>query len=101
MADPVVTHRVVLATGHSDAGSHTGVACQTELRHVGIIVVVDEVLADHRAGSGACWAGLPSRAGPVLRRGPVVVVEASGEDTNLVLVPFAVLNEEMATGIGP
>src|SRR5207248_11569049 len=101
MADPVVTHGVVLATGQIDTGSHTGVACDTELRHVGIIVVMDVVLADHRAGSGARWARLTSRAGPVLRRGPVVIVEASGEDTNLVLVPFAVLNEEMATGIGP
>src|SRR5205807_4403107 len=95
MADPVVNHGVVLASGQIDACSHTCVACETELRHVGIIVVMDRVLADHRAGRGSSWTRLTSRAGTVLRRGPVVVVEAIGEDTNLVLVPFAVLDDEM------
>ncbi len=100
MADPVVNHGVVLATDQQDAASHRCHACETELRHVGIIVIMDIVTADHRAGSGSRWTRLPSRAGPVLRRGPVVVVEAIGEDPHLVLVPFAVLNEQMTPGIG-
>src|SRR6266566_4319710 len=100
MADPVVNHGVVLAPKQLDADSYRCVAYDPELRHVGIIVVMDVVVADHRAGSVSRWALLPSRASPVLRRGPVVVVGASGEDTHLVLIPFAVLNEQMTPGIG-
>src|SRR5438874_7706464 len=100
MVDPVVNHGVVLASGQLDTYSHRCVACETELRHIGIIVVMDRVIADHRAGSGSRWAHLTSRAGPILRRGPVVVVEAIGEDTNPVLIPFAVLDDEVTTRIG-
>src|SRR5262245_33289706 len=97
MADPVVNHGVVLAAGQHNACADKCIVCETERRHIGIIVVMDKVVADHRAGSGSGWARLTSRAGSVLRRGPVVVVETIGEDTNPVLVPFAVLDDQMTT----
>src|SRR5258708_20662552 len=70
IADPVVNHGVVLATGQLDACSHRCRACDTELRHVGIIVFMDIILAVHRAGRGSSWPSLPTLPPPVLRRGP-------------------------------
>src|SRR5690348_14841155 len=56
---------------------------------------MDIVVADHCAGGGTGRTSFSIGASTVLRRGPVRVIEAVGDDASLVLVPLTVLYDQM------
>src|SRR4051812_30412299 len=69
--DPVAQHRIVAAAGDHDPGSERRGRGQ---RGAVVVVVVDVVVLDQRAGVGAGGPRAPVRTGTVLRGGGVVVV---------------------------
>src|SRR5213076_1081332 len=85
VGDLIVNDSVVLATSQFDASPHRGRTSDAELRHVGIVVVMDIVVPDYRAGRGSCWTGLAAGTSTVLWRGPVIVIEAIGDNASFVL----------------
>src|SRR5207237_7668293 len=65
-----------------------------------VVVVVDVVLAEERAGVAAGGALVAAGTGAVLRRRGVVVVLAVGHDAAGVLVPLRLLHDQVPAGVG-
>ena len=96
-ADPVPDDRVVAAAGDDHAGP-AGPTRRCRPRHVRVVVVVDEVVAEDRARAVPVGP-LRRRARAALRRRCVVVVLAVREDAGLVVVPLGVLDDQMAARV--
>src|SRR5262249_58431730 len=99
--DLVAQHGIVPTAGENHPRAHRAERRRAAARHVGIVVVVNVVLAEDRARVGAGGPLAVVRARPVLRRGGVVVVLAVGGDAAGVVVPLRLLDDEMTAGVGP
>src|SRR5439155_21491697 len=99
--DPVADHGVVLAARYLDPGADGRRAGDAERGHVGVVVVVHEVVAEHRARAGPGRPGLSGRTRTVLGRRGVVVVQAVRDQAGAVPVDLRALDDQVPAGVRP